>query len=267
MDDCLNEGVVPKNTIFIMCDDFIYSGQQMSESISLLSRESEHIESLDENDTQIRVYACIVGQTSVSKQKFSRNSLFELRKLMRCKTNYYFEVIFPKDIIIVNKNLRNIVMDKMNIDNETREKVEYEDNEIIEYVRKKSIYYPKVINNKLYGVQFFNNMLPVVDEFIEVGSTGTSLVYLFFKYPDGWSTIQTMCTIFNKNINVIYLDNFSKKLNYSLINYETVFQVTPELLPMSINEKDMNEICSFFETTSNINASLLNGNIRLFYLI
>jgi hypothetical protein len=63
-----------------------------------------------------------------------------------------------------------------------------------------------------------------------------------------------MCTIFNKNINVIYLDNISKKLNYSLINYETVFQVTPELLPMSINEKDMNEICSFFETPSNINA-------------
>jgi hypothetical protein len=37
MDNCLNEGVVPKNTIFIMCDDFIYSGQQMSESISLLT--------------------------------------------------------------------------------------------------------------------------------------------------------------------------------------------------------------------------------------
>lgn len=208
-----------KNPLLIICDDFIYSGNQITKNIKKLFLCSCL-------NKKLQLFLHIIGRTEISSHKF--NSIENV------------EIIYPEKLFIEKKTILSLLCDKIN-ENEKKSdfhldqdgSLSTDDQKMIEdYIIDNDMYILNVEEKKLYVTgQLYNSF-----EYL-----GLSLIYLFFKYPDNLSTITTMCGIKDyKNVYTINYDIFTKKINKDKIarikkhKWYYKFEITPEMI--GINE-------------------------------
>lgn len=175
-----------KEPLFIVCDDFLYSGGQLSLSIANLP-----IICSDSID----IYACIVGTTSKAIENFSREKLIKLGKNDYDEDeeepiNCSYNVIFPRNNLVIDTTLRTILRDKIIAEGLYNDTLS-ENRQIYDYILLNDMYILEIINDNLYAVGQFSKL------YYNLNNT---LIYLFFKYPDLISTVLTMCVL-NQYLN------------------------------------------------------------------
>jgi hypothetical protein len=211
-----------KEPLFVICDDFLYSGGQLSLSISKLPFICSD---------SINIYACTVGMTNKAIDKFSKQKLIELGKDFyededeEVPINCSYDVIFPQSNLIINTNLKTILRDKMieeGLYNDSISEIE----QIYEYILLNDMYILENINNKLYALGQFSKL------YYNLNNT---LIYLFFKYPDLISSVLTMCVL-NQYLNkyTVSLDRLvspirTKKYPINGNNVINKFEITQDL--------------------------------------
>lgn len=177
-----------KEPLLIVCDDFLYSGGQLSLSIANLPIICS---------SSINIYACIVGTTSKATDKFSKENLIKLGKNDYDEeeeeeepVNCSYDVIFPRNNLVIDTSLKTILRDKMiteGLYNDTMRP----NKQIYDYILLNDMYILEIINDNLYAVGQFSKL------YYNLNNT---LIYLFFKYPDLISTVLTMCVL-NQYLN------------------------------------------------------------------
>lgn len=191
-----------KEPLFVVCDDFLYSGKQLALTIAKLPFICPD---------SINIYACIVGMTSNAIQKFSKTNLLELGK-----DRYYiddededeeqeiieepkcmYDVIFPRNNLVIHTTLKTVIRDKMISDGLYNDTIS-ESKQIYDYILLNDMYILENIGNKLYAVGQFSKL------YYNLNNT---LIYLFFKYPDLISTVLSMCILER------YLNTYTISLN------------------------------------------------------
>jgi len=211
------------NPLLILCDDFIYSGNQITQNIKKLSYHKN-------SNEKLQLFLHIIGRTESSLQKL--NSIENI------------EIIYPEKIFIEKKTILSLLCDKINENTKISDfilnqdgSLSTDDQKMIEdYIIDNDMYILNVEQDKLYVTgQLYNSF-----EYL-----GLSLIYLFFKYPDNLSTITTMCGIKNyKNVYTINYDVFTKKINKDKIirkdknKWDYKFEITPEMIGIN----DLNDI-------------------------
>jgi hypothetical protein len=224
-----------KEPLFVVCDDFLYSGGQLSMSIAYLPFICS--DALD-------IYACIVGMTNSSTKNFSKEKLQNLGKddydeedeNATIAINCSYNVIFPQNSLVIDKNLKSVIRDKMVSEGFYNDTMP-ENKQIYNYIAMNDMYILQVSNDKLYAVGQFSNLYH---------NLNNTLIYLFFKYPDLISTVLTMCVLYQYSNS--YTVSLDKLPNSPLIgkkyptNYSQVinkFEITPDLFN---NEQNLLEI-------------------------
>jgi len=214
-----------ENPLLILCDDFIYSGNQITQNIKKLFLSSCV-------KKKLQLFLHIIGRTEISSQKL--DSIENV------------EIIYPEKVFIEKKTILSLLSDKIN-ENEKKSdfhldkdgSLSTDDQKMIEdYIIDNDMYILNVDQDKLYVTgQLYNSF-----EYF-----GLSLIYLFFKYPDNLSTITTMCGIKDyKNVYTINYDTFTKKISKDKIaqigigkfKWYYKFEITPEM----IDTNDLNDI-------------------------
>ena len=283
-----------KPPIIVICDDFLYTGSQLSVSIANLPIICT--ETLD-------IYACIVGMTQKSQQALSDENItkIQLENIKKAETNgkiqCYYNVHLPKKKIFIKKTLKTVIRDKMMEDGVYNETIE-ENSQIHNYINLNDMYILTVNNNKLIASSEFIKLYYKLD---------TTMIYLFFKYPDFISTVLTMCVLNNYSNNYtiildkLFLDDIFKKkgkIKNIEITQDLLFDKSQNLEEIKQNIKNSKDIdtikfgwvqkCSDFnmndvtivdiDTTNyieliqglkpmfdSIDTSLCNGSIKTFY--
>jgi hypothetical protein len=225
-----------KEPLFVVCDDFLYSGGQLSLSIAYLPFICS--DALD-------IYPCIVGMTNSSIEKFSKKNLQNLGKddndeEVNCDEevtiNCSYNVIFPQHSLVINKNLKTVILDKMASEGLYNANLP-ENIQIYNYIAMNDMYILQVSNNKLYAVGQFTNLY---------NKLNNTLIYLFFKYPDLMSTVLTMCVLYQYSdsytVSLDKLPNYPEIIKkYPTNNSQVIntFEITPDLFN---NEQNLLEI-------------------------
>lgn len=282
-----------KPPLIVICDDFLYTGTQLSVSIANLPIICS--ETLD-------IYACIVGMTQKSQRSLSDENIREiqLENIKKAETNgkiqCYYNVHLPKKKIFIQNTLKSVIRDKMMEDGVYNEEID-ENSQMNNYINLNDMYILTVINNKLFASSELSRQYYKLD---------TTMIYLFFKYPDFISTILTMCVLTNySNNNTIILDKllldniFKKKgkiKNFEITqdlfdkpqNLEEIKQNIIDSTDIDTNKFDWAQKCSDFNmndvtiididttnyielirnlktTIDTIDTSLCNGSIDTFY--
>jgi hypothetical protein len=282
-----------KPPIIVICDDFLYTGSQLSVSIANLPIICT--EALD-------IYACICGMTQKSQQALSDENItkIQLENIKKAETNgkiqCYYNVHLPTKKIFIKKTLKTVIRDKMMEDevyndtieekifikktlktvirdkmmedevyNDTIEEKIFikktlktvirdkmmedgvnetidENSQIHNYINLNDMYILTVINNKLIASSEFTKLYYKLD---------TTMIYLFFKYPDFISTVLTMCVLNNYSNNyTIILDKlrlddiFKKKgkIKKIEITQDLLFDKSQNLEEIKQNIKNSKDI-------------------------
>ena len=228
-----------KEPLVVICDDFLYSGKQLGLTIANLPFICSE---------SINIYACIVGMTSNARQIFSKTNLIELGKndyfdeeegVEEEPINCMYDVIFPSNNLVIDKNLKTILRDKM-ISEGLYDNTIAEAKQIYDYIQLNDMYILENIDNKLYAVGQFSKL------YYNLNNT---LIYLFFKYPDLISTLLSMCIL--KTYSNTYTVSFDKILynNVSIKKYPSndsqiinKFEITQNLFeePQDLEEIKQN---------------------------
>jgi hypothetical protein len=216
-----------KEPLFIVCDDFLYSGGQLSITIA-------NLPIVCSNELTVNIYPCIVGMTNIAASKFTKDKLRENMNIDYTDTDICYNVIFPEVIVFIEKNLKTIIRDKIIADGLTsRVKVK----DLYDYIADNDMYIMQVQNDKLYAVGQFANLYH---------NLNNTLIYLFFKYPDLMSTVLTMCILeVYSNMYTVSLDMLPNKpeiiKNYpsEFKNIINKFEITNNLFN---NEENLEEI-------------------------
>ena len=228
-----------KEPLVVICDDFLYSGKQLGLTIANLPFICSE---------SINIYACIVGMTSNARQIFSKTNLIELGKndyfdeeegVEEEPINCMYDVIFPSNNLVIDKNLKTILRDKM-ISEGLYDNTIAEAKQIYDYIQLNDMYILENIDNKLYAVGQFSKL------YYNLNNT---LIYLFFKYPDLISTVLSMCIL--KTYSNTYTVSFDKILynNVSIKKYPSndsqiinKFEITQNLFeePQDLEEIKQN---------------------------
>lgn len=183
----VNELSLSGEPLFVVCDDFIYSGSQLSTSIARLPI-------IDETDKEreFKIYPCIVGMTTYSSFKFNKETMRYLVQQTneflnsigrKSEYNNNYNVIFPKNIFYIEKTLKTVLIERMLKDGYSGS---INDKQIYDYIRLHDMYLLEVKFDKLYAIGQFSKLYYDLDN---------TLIYLFFKYPDYASTILSMCVL------------------------------------------------------------------------
>jgi hypothetical protein len=152
--------------------------------------------------------------------------------------NCSYNVIFPEHSLVIDKNLKNIIRDKMSSEGLYNDTMP-ENVQIYNYIAMNDMYILQVINDKLYAVGQFSNL------YYNLNNT---LIYLFFKYPDLMSTVLTMCVLNQySNSYTVSLDKLPKPpviIKKYPANYSQVinkFEITPDLFDDEQNLLEIKE--------------------------
>ena len=233
-----------REPLIIVCDDFLYSGGQLALSVA-------HFPLICSNT--LNVYACIVGMTSASIEKFSKQKLQDLGKddyaeeePLTPVINCSYDVIFPQHNLVIDRNLKIVIRDKMFADGFYNDTIS-ETTQIYDYILLNDMYILEIMNNKLYAVGQFSQL------YYNLKNT---LIYLFFKYPDLISTVLTMCILYQYSKKyTVSLDKLFSPITIkkyptdgrSLVNK---FEITQELFNST---QDLEEIKKNIKTSTPIN--------------
>lgn len=283
-----------KPPIIVICDDFLYTGSQLS--VSIVNLPIICTETLD-------IYACICGMTQKSQQALSHENItkIQLENIKKAETNgkiqCYYNVKLPTKKIFIEKTLNTVIRDKMMEDGVYNQTIE-ENSQIHNYINLNDMYILTVNNNKLIAASEFIKLYYKLD---------TTMIYLFFKYPDFISTVLTMCVLNNYSNNYtiildkLFLDDIFKKkgkIRNIEIKQDYLFDKSQNLEEIKQNIQDSKDIdmikfdwvqkCSDFNmndvtsvnidtinyielihnlkpTFDTIESSLCNGSIDTFY--
>jgi len=262
----INTLSLSKEPLFVVCDDFLYSGGQLSLTIANLPIVCSNI-------TTVNIYACIVGMTKLATNNFTKEKLLELgNKGYDNEENQSlisYNAIFSQNVVVIEKNLRSVIRQKI-IDDGFKGIVLVK--HLYDYIKDNDMYILEVQNNKLYAVGQF------ADLYYNLNNT---LIYLFFKYPDLISTVLSMCVLnIYSNSYTVSLDMLPNKpgiiINYPREFKKTInkFEITNELFndnqnleeikqqltlnkPIDINKFNWIQKCSDYDFSSN-NVKLVN---------
>ena len=184
-----------RNYLLIYCDDFSYSGSQLSNSFS--DYDDYKYTTKINLANNINIYLNIIGALSTATNLF--------KKLVD-------KIIIPRESIKINNNIVDILLklstnEDMNYDNVKKIPAEIID-KIFNFILENDIYKITekddtiLISRGELGDIYYNNIVKPLNCNIKL-----SLTYLDFKFPDLVSTLDTFC-----KLKVI--DNNSKYLNY-----------------------------------------------------
>jgi hypothetical protein len=188
-----------KESTLVICDDFSYSGEQLSYIIGDVIPVRQNVD----------LYLVICGMTNTAKGKIES---------IKSKYNYdnpklNINIIFPDEGgYFLEKNDFLSVLYEIMLPNKTegksRQKME---SEVMEYIKE----------NDMYQIsKWGDNNLEANKQFINLYHRFTnSLTYPFFKYPDHISTITQMCVVRNYSKDYVFLYKnldpaIQKKINW-----------------------------------------------------
>ena len=181
-------------TLFILCDDVIYSGTQISEDIQSFIIDNPF------KNMKYNIFLNIFGYTIYSLGVIkSYETILGLQIRFNTINKSNFNIIFP-DYLLPYDNILIILIKKFiktkNITFDTFYK-KYNMFIIHKDGRIRSILYELLIDNRGYN---------------------THLIYLFYKYPDGLSTLYNLCKllIYNHTTTIININSdFFKSINFN----------------------------------------------------
>jgi hypothetical protein len=159
-----------------------------------------------------------IAKTNFTKEKLEENIIDDTN------SNIMFNIIFPNDIIYIEKNLKTIICQKIIEDGfEGTVKVKH----LYDYIKDNDMYILELRDNKLYAIGQFAKLYYTLNN---------TLIYLFFKYPDLISTMLSMCILdIYSNRYTVSLDMISNKPNIiqkypsELKKYINQFEITNDL--------------------------------------
>ena len=239
-DDLIQFDYDNKHTIYIITDDFCYSGSQMAIEIQKLfdCYEYPHLQISDnENNENFSIYVNVVGMTNISSEHL--------------KTIFQVKLIIPDKCYIVADVTYNGIFNKY------CKEYNYD-------IKHKSVDMYYFTMNDITFRSFTDKLIPDKD---------LSLIYLSFKYPDKVSTIPYLCYFPQRsNIYFIAYNDYNNKDITTLTNsirskyssLEYIFQLKDmeqfeNLHPgcvYTINSK--NESIHILKLIKNCNYSLLS---------
>lgn len=247
----ISELSLTKEPLFVVCDDFLYSGKQLALTIAKLPFICPD---------SINIYPCIVGMTSNAIQKFSKTNLLELgkdkyyiddedeEKEIIEEPNCMYDVIFPTNNLVIDTNLKTIIRDKM-IEEGLYDDTINQNKQIYDYILSNDMYILENINDKLYAVGQFHKL------YYNLNNT---LIYLFFKYPDLISTVLSMCILqqypntYTVSLDKILYNNISIKYPSKDSQLINKFEITQDLFDIP---QDLEEIKQNIKSNSQIDIN------------
>ena len=198
-----------KYTIFVVTDDFCYSGDQLYEKITDYQSTQSFFQK-QENKHLLFTYANVIGLTSIASRSF---------------TFFIQNIMIPSKCYIVRDNTYDDILKKYY---ETRKLSEYDFD----------LFYFTQENN----VQTFSLLQKLIPH------NPATLVYLSFKYPDGVSTIQNMCYFFvNKGTFFISCDEYRLRHNIKMqhgYDKRSVIVAAPSLTVPGLSPEEFEHECS-----------------------
>jgi hypothetical protein len=150
--------------LFIICDDFLYSGKQVR----------ENIENLVENNNlkNYKVYLNIFGSTISGYERLKEN--FDVDNYDPIKNK---NIIFPSDLIFNNNSVKNIINEFIK-----NKKITFD-----EFYKTHNIFFLKrKLENKYYIESALDNIISYYELY---------LIYIFYKFPDLVSTYNKLCLL------------------------------------------------------------------------
>ena len=198
-----------KYTIFVVTDDFCYSGDQLYQKIKYY-RDTESFFQRQEDKELLFTYINVVGLTNNALELFT----LDIPNL-----------IIPSQCYIVRDNTYDDILKK--------------------YYKMRNL---KVFHFDLFyftqenDVQTFSLLQKLIPH------KPATLVYLSFKYPDGVSTIQNMCYFFvNKGTFFISCHEYRERHNISLHyirDKRPVIVAAPSLIVPGLSPEEFEHECS-----------------------
>ena len=237
-DEILNElSPSKKETMFVFCDDFSYSGTQIVQFIQNIEIKQE-----------INLLLVISGLTEAAKNRISQDEEINKKKI---------NVFLPPKMFIesFNNTFDNILGSIIDTNNKYKQKTltnmgwwDYKK----EWIRMNDMYVIKKSNKNLYAV----------GQMGKLGHGTQYMVYPFFKYPDSVSIIQRMCEIddYSKTYTFLF-DKLTKEQKRSVdfsVGTPPTFKITDKL----IEEPDLNFLIDNFESETKIDT-YIEQNINL----
>jgi hypothetical protein len=205
------ETIQPKAPIIVFCDDFSYSGTQIVQFMNNIN--------VTKN---VPLFLVISGLTQRAKGTIESYT---------GKYRKNITIFLPDDIYIdpFDNIFENVVDDIINEESKApgfdlsiyRDYFKYNDFKK-QWLRKKNMYILEKKDDKLFAV----------GQIEHIGNDAQSLVYLFFKYPDGLSTIQEMCKIDDYSNKYSFLYNSLSKEQQKNIEWTSLhgFEITDKLI-------------------------------------
>ena len=166
-----------KESTLVICDDFSYSGEQLSYIIGNVIPVRQEVD----------LYLVICGMTNTAK-----------RKLGNIKSKYEYDnpklninIIFPDEGgYFLDENDFSSVLKNIMIENNVLMMSQDE------YIKQHDMFLISKHGDALYVYRQFNNLY---------GRITNSLTYPFFKYPDHVSTLTKMCVVNNYSKDYVFL--------------------------------------------------------------
>ena len=243
--------------LLIFTDDFVYSGKQLGGSINKTMNFDTHgVCTPSIFDKNIKIYLNIVGLTNLAS-----------RLISECIHDSKNTLIIPKDCIKNPPSFYDTVVKVFNIDISSN-LVEYEKKIFIDkYLLTNDInILTSISNNNIEFTPFFTN---VINGF-GLRTPDISMVYLFCKYPDHFSTFANMSTlIIPYNKCILDLSKINKEIFNVTINNDST-TITPKNNVVKIDIKnistyDFNNNGYFNEFIKIIKNTDTYGRIDTFY--
>jgi hypothetical protein len=205
----------PKDPIIVFCDDFSYSGTQIVQFMNNIN--------VTKN---VPLFLVISGLTERAKRVIE-NYTGKYRKNIT--------IYLPSEIYIdpFDNTFKNVVDDIINEESNADgfDLTIYDDAE--KYYKFKRRW---LLKKDMYILKKKDDKLIAVGQIDSIGNDYQSLVYLFFKYPDGLSTIQEMCKIDDYSNKYSFLYNSLSEEQQKDINWikeespRYVFEITDKLI-------------------------------------
>jgi hypothetical protein len=230
IDDVLKKMIYDKQhkeTIFVMCDDYSYSGSQIVTYMNKLK-----------TNTQISLYLVIAGISIKAKQHI--HNFVQRKKEIKGDINNIV-VFFPQNIYIDSyDNTFEYILD----DIIRKQPVIKEFDSSIGIGSYKDYW---LAMNDMYIITYDNekNKLYATGQIRDIGYGTQTLTYLFFKYPDSISTIPNMCFLDNYSNNYTFIyNNLTAQQKHDL--KKNKFEITNEL----IGEKHLDYLLTYYKKTN-----------------
>jgi hypothetical protein len=243
LDDILKDMTDNKRkneTIFVTCDDYSYSGSQMTSNIRNLKVNKE---------TKINLFLVVFGlsiKAHRNLQYFTPDYMYKNNNInIILPGNIYLDAyentlefvlddIISKDIIKNGKDKRfnKAILNSRDYERRYRFDIIDDKNDYKEYWKKM---------NDMYVIRYSeeDNKLYAQGQIDRMGKDSQTLTYLFFKYPDNLSTIPNMCFIDDySNVYIFLYENLTLEQKISIKNEQKSREYKYGLYMNSLTEED-----------------------------